>query len=85
MAEDDQKMTWQPIREAPKNGSRILLHDGDALSLHSAYVGYFGFVPQGRPGNPNYYGTERKAWLSEPGRYEKSPRYWMPLPKAPSR
>lgn len=73
-------MEWRPIKDAPKDGTRILLHRGNDWS-NACYVGYFGTKPYGRESG---FGP-REAWLSEPGDYTKYPRYWMPLPEPPRR
>ena len=72
-------MIWLPIVEAPKDGTRLLLWNGNS-DPSAIYVGYHGNVPYRRPGD-KVLGVVQRRWLSEPGDYIKRPRFWMPLPE----
>lgn len=63
---------WMPIESAPKDGTRVLIWQGEA------YVAWFereyAWVSHGG------------AWISERYRsdtYEYAPTHWQPLPKPP--
>lgn len=73
-------MTWRPIKEAPTDGTRILLSNGRDWPS-SVYVGYYGSSPFNRERKMR----SERGWLTEPGGYLRRPAYWMPLPTGPKR
>ena len=62
---------WQPIETAPKDGTPILMWDGDMIYVISWYV----------PQNTRYPAQWREA---DGKRYcDYDPTHWMPLPEPP--
>jgi hypothetical protein len=66
---------WQPIATAPKDGTEIILTDGDSVAS-----GYWG---------PTYFGSDY-AWIvwshrseHQPVALDEDPTHWMPLPELP--
>lgn len=78
---------WQPIETAPKDGTPVLLLEGDIIGLF-----YFGTEPdfvnfRGKPMKPNWIGTIIVSDLvrNESGCkmlkvYGSDATHWMPLP-----
>ena len=65
-------MEWQPIETAPKDGSKVLLTDGDRTEI----AHWWGKAQEG------FW----EVWTCEPF-YEdfKQPTHWMPLPQPPKK
>ena len=63
---------WQPIETAPKDNTRILLHDVyERERPWATFVGAWGTW------------IHNDGWHSIPGAYAKRPTHWMPLPEPP--
>lgn len=74
-------MNWQPIETAPKDGTEIILYNGNDIS-----IGYFASC--------GYDNDDRYQWIVFdadifPGMLngwpnnEHGPTHWMPLPEPP--
>ena len=64
---------WRPIKEAPKDGSRILLRIGN-------------LVGSGRFGHPHAWGiTDNDGFYCDGADLPSGATHWMPLPPPPSR
>lgn len=68
---------WQPIKTAPRNGTQILISDGDAV-----YAGFWReqwvFFDESCTVEDGW--IELNGWVDGYG-----PTHWMPLPPAPSK
>lgn len=70
-------MTWQTIETAPKDGTHIMLSDGERVSLG----GWITDIDQGA----EYEGQIGMAswWSVDLGPNGDCPTHWMPLPPPP--
>ncbi len=69
-------MEWQPIETAPRDGSSVLLFDGERVS----YGGWIDVEAQGCEESEADLISE--GWWSVDLR-ENAPTHWMPLPDPP--
>lgn len=68
--------TWQPIETAPKDGARILMTDGEDISIGSwDKLGWDNEQLQYGGDGGSAYPT---FWI------DPSPSHWMPLPEQPT-
>jgi hypothetical protein len=74
---DSSMSTWQPIETAPKDGTHLLLSDGERVTLG----GWTSDMDQGA----EYEGQIGMAgwWSVDLGPNGDRPTHWMPLPEAP--
>lgn len=71
-------MNWQPIETAPKDGTKVMLWDGDEIS-----AGFWSTSLWVTFGNPNIKG----GWVIYEARsdtQEIRATHWMPLPQPPT-
>ena len=62
---------WQPIETAPKDGTKVLIFDGEEIFLAS-YKNYCGTMPTWQP-----------EYAEVPMFEDDMPSHWMPLPAPP--
>ena len=79
-------MDWEPIETAPKDGTRVLIVDGDGNIDLCGYQESFytrqEFVRKAKDGDVYKTITEEDGyWESE---ITFSPTHWMPLPNPPA-
>ena len=67
---------WQPIESAPKDGTNVLLFDGETVS----YGGWVSAADQGAGPDEEYLVSA--GWWSV-DLSDNQPTHWMPLPKSP--
>lgn len=68
---------WQPIATAPKDGTSVLLSDGEQVS----YGGWISAADQGaEPGEEHLIAA---GWWSV-DLSDNEPTFWMPLPQGPT-
>lgn len=68
-------MNWQPIETAPKDGTRILIFNGNTLSAY-----WYKFVSKQ---GGSWQLTEAGGYAGD-GDLSSEPTHWMPLPEAPT-
>jgi len=70
---EEEKMAWQPIETAPKDGGQVLLGWPTGVGEGLVMSGYWS----------DWRG--RKSWVTSRGEYsgDYAPTHWMPLPSAP--
>lgn len=64
-------MKWMPIKTAPKDGTHVLLLDDGWFCI----AGYWDQSERGEGG---------QIWKDSQQHEMRFPKYWMPLPKAPT-
>jgi hypothetical protein len=73
-------MTWQPIKTAPKDGTKILaVIPGFLVSTAWWFPDYQKWMTTDAEDYPDI-----DSWEATVADTEYLPEYWMPLPEAPS-
>lgn len=77
---------WQPISSAPKDGTNILLSNGDQVA-EGQWISDPGYIRERRDVEGYYIGQDEydgfEGWMDYDGGMP-NPTHWMPLPQAPN-
>ncbi len=74
-----ERLRWQPISTAPKDGTKIILLHFEQLSWPKPEIKFWARI---RIGYFTQYGWQGQI-QGETSPHIKEPEYWMPLPKPP--
>ncbi len=86
LAQPQQPAGWRPIETAPKDGTEILLSNGDDVSQgHWLYEA--PYIRERRDADGRYIDQDEsdgfEGWIDWLGGMNPEPTHWMPLPPAP--
>lgn len=79
-------MSWQPIETAPKDGTNIILSNGQSVA-QGWWMDEPGYIREHRDEDGRYLGQDEsdgyQGWMDCDGGMLPDPTHWQPLPPPP--
>ena len=78
---------WQPINTAPKDGTRVLLVQGDLIGVgrwHLEESGHWATISEKGGKRTQEWEDTSSGWWEDVPQDMYEPTHWMPLPAPPT-